>query len=66
MRGWALEGSRSRAGCHSAPILAIMRGMMSIPDTARAAAIDESIAVADFLTAARVYYLSALAVCGED
>ena len=27
---------------------------------------DESIAVADFLTAARVYYLSALAVCGAD
>ncbi len=43
-----------------------MRGMMSIPDTARAAAIDESIAVAGMLTAARVYYLSALAVCGED
>ncbi len=27
---------------------------------------DESIAVADFLTAAKVYYLSALAVCGEN
>ncbi len=27
---------------------------------------DESIAVADFLTAAKVYYLSALAICGED